>query len=504
MLYANATKRQFITTPGNNDPQNVSQRPVIPYGTRLTLEIQFCSDDGEPLAFAESDSFECAGDINFLHSDSLMFYSGPERCTQTGEAGTLRLEIYTNTESFQEKIGEKSTAQTIFFQVRRYQAGSSLPDTILQDTLSGIGSVMSLADTPPASSDPEYYTASQIRSLLNAGYDLEFSGDASDWHTAQTDSDEYYRFRNNLLSSEWSDAVKMPRGLQGEPGPQGPKGDPGDTGSQGPKGDPGETGPQGPKGDPGDTGSQGPKGDPGETGPQGPKGDPGETGPQGAQGETGKSAYELWKEEPGNSDKTLDDFFNAYRGADGTGLNVRGTYDSASTYQKTETATDAVQYNGSLWGYINDTAGSGHAPPETSETTSNDYWTLLVAKGDPGENGNVNIPDATQSASGLMSAADKTKLDGLTISENFGSSGYFKLPSGTIVQYGQVLTSSSSNSVLVTLPVAYTANVYTIQANCGTNNTPVATTRSGSLTTIRLYTPSPIDGATIFWMTVGY
>lgn len=104
-------------------------------------------------------------------------------------------------------------------------------------------------------------------------------------------------------------------------------------------------------------------------------------------GGNGKSAYELWKEEPGNSDKTLDDFFNAYRGADGTGLNVRGAYDSASTYQKTETATDAVQYNGSLWGYINDTAGSGNAPPETSATTSNDYWTLLVAKGDPGENG---------------------------------------------------------------------------------------------------------------------
>lgn len=104
-------------------------------------------------------------------------------------------------------------------------------------------------------------------------------------------------------------------------------------------------------------------------------------------GGNGKSAYELWKEEPGNSDKTLDDFFNAYRGADGTGLTVRGAYDSASTYQKTEAATDAVQYNGSLWGYINDTAGSGNAPPETSATTSNDYWTLIVAKGDPGENG---------------------------------------------------------------------------------------------------------------------
>ena len=108
---------------------------------------------------------------------------------------------------------------------------------------------------------------------------------------------------------------------------------------------------------------------------------------EGKDGTNGKSAYELWKEEPGNSDKTLDDFFNAYRGADGTGLNVRGAYDSASTYQKTETATDAVQYNGSLWGYINATAGSGNPPPETSATASNDYWTLLVAKGEDGTDG---------------------------------------------------------------------------------------------------------------------
>lgn len=66
---------------------------------------------------------------------------------------------------------------------------------------------------------------------------------------------------------------------------------------------------------------------------------------------------------------------------------MRGAYDPASTYQKTDTATDAVQYNGSLWGYINATAGSGNPPPETSATASNDYWTLLVAKGEDGTDG---------------------------------------------------------------------------------------------------------------------
>ena len=60
----------------------------------------------------------------------------------------------------------------------------------------------------------------------------------------------------------------IPRGNQGERGPQG---EPGPQGPQGPKGDTGETGPQGPKGD---------AGEPGPQGPQGPQGEPGADGVQ--------------------------------------------------------------------------------------------------------------------------------------------------------------------------------------------------------------------------------
>ena len=119
------------------------------------------------------------------------------------------------------------------------------------------------------------------------------------------------------------------QGPQGDIGPQGQKGETGDTGPQGPKGETGDIGPQGetgPKGDPGtaatieigattegespsvtnsgtdnaavlnfvlprgpqgDIGPQGPKGETGDTGPQGPKGETGDTGPQGPKGETG-------------------------------------------------------------------------------------------------------------------------------------------------------------------------------------------------------------------------
>lgn len=137
-------------------------------------------------------------------------------------------------------------------------------------------------------------------------------------------------------------------------------------------------------------------------------------GADGADGADGKSAYQLWLEQEGNVGKTLDDFFNAYRGADGTGLTVRGAYDPASTYQKTGTATDAVQYNGSLWGYINATAGSGNAPPESAATVSNDYWTLLVAKGETGSDGRGIVSVEKTGTSGNVDTYTITYTDETT------------------------------------------------------------------------------------------
>lgn len=57
----------------------------------------------------------------------------------------------------------------------------------------------------------------------------------------------------------------------------------------------------------------------------------------------------------------------------------RGAYSGATTYSK----QDVAENNGSAWIYINDTPGSGNAPP-TLPTTSNTYWRLVAAKGDDG------------------------------------------------------------------------------------------------------------------------
>ena len=85
-------------------------------------------------------------------------------------------------------------------------------------------------------------------------------------------------------------------------------------------------------------------------------------------------------------------------------------------------------------------------------------------------------PDATQSASGFMSAADKQKLDGLNLT--FGSSlaanGYQKLLGGLIIQWGSV--GCPANYVANTrfafnLPIAFPSSALKIiLSNTGNNN----------------------------------
>ncbi|MBS6627016.1 MAG: YadA-like family protein [Veillonella sp. oral taxon 780] len=123
--------------------------------------------------------------------------------------------------------------------------------------------------------------------------------------------------------------AKGDQGIQGEKGETGAKGDTGADGKSafevwkempgnedktkddfikaitGPQGEVGAVGPQGPQG------VQGPKGDTGAVGPKGDQGIQGEVGPK------GKSAFEVWKDMPGNGSKTEDDFIKAITGAKG-------------------------------------------------------------------------------------------------------------------------------------------------------------------------------------------
>ena len=71
----------------------------------------------------------------------------------------------------------------------------------------------------PTPVDPDYLTAAQVRSLLAAGMECEFSVDGSTWHSAQTVSDAFVRFRlRGESSGVWSDAVALVVGPKGDSG----------------------------------------------------------------------------------------------------------------------------------------------------------------------------------------------------------------------------------------------------------------------------------------------
>lgn len=85
------------------------------------------------------------------------------------------------------------------------------------------------------------------------------------------------------------------------------------------------------------------------------------------------------------------------------------------------------------------TDATGHITAATPVTKGD-----ITALGIPGEDTNTTYEDATASLSGLMSAADKTKLDGIAV-------GADKLPDGGT--NGQVLTKTASGEQWADLPV---------------------------------------------------
>lgn len=58
---------------------------------------------------------------------------------------------------------------------------------------------------------PDYLTAAQVRSLIAAGIQLQFSENGTQWHDAQTDKDHFYRMRSaSDENAAWSEAVTTP------------------------------------------------------------------------------------------------------------------------------------------------------------------------------------------------------------------------------------------------------------------------------------------------------
>ena len=170
-------------------------------------------------------------------------------------------------------------------------------------------------------------------------------------------------------------------GPVGPAGPTGPQGPIGNTGPQGPTGNTGATGPAGPQGPIGNTGPQGPTGDTGPEGPTGPQGPIGNTGPQGPIGNTGPQGP------IGNT------------GPQGPTGNTGPQGPIGNTGPQGPT------------GATGPTGPQGPVGPEASTDLS---YTASTRTINSSTGTNATLPNvAAGGNSGLMTGADKTKLNGI-------------------------------------------------------------------------------------------
>lgn len=185
--------------------------------------------------------------------------------------------------------------------------------------------------------------------------------------------------------------------LKGEKGETGPKGDKGDTGE---KGATGERGPQGLQGERGLQGVQGEQGEPGIQGPVGPKGekgDQGEQGPQGPKGETGEKGE---KGDPGSDASVTKQNVEAVLTGDITSHNHDSRYISKSN---TSTYTPTTDYHPATKKYVDDTVAAVDVTEQISGKADKTYVdSKLDTKVDKEEGKGLSSTDFT--------SAEKSKL----------------------------------------------------------------------------------------------
>lgn len=123
----------------------------------------------------------------------------------------------------------------------------------------------------------------------------------------------------------------------------------------------------------------------------------------------------------------------------------------------------------------------------------------------PDSSGVVTLPAATVSAAGLMAAADKAKLDSLNITESKARPGYFKLPGGTIVQWGAALNITADGTTSVTLPIAFPNSAFVATTTATGSGLIASTAFDGNSKLNVIVKGYPGSGSfTIYWLAIGY
>lgn len=311
---------------------------------------------------------------------------------------------------------------------------------------------------------------------------------------------------------EWIKSLKGEQGIQGKQGVQGERGPKGDKGETGPQGIQGERGLQGEQGVQGPRGEQGIKGEKGETGATGNgvksssvtyqastsgttiptenwsktipdvaigsflwtrtiitytdntttisysigkignTGSKGEKGDKGDKGDTGATGIQGVKGDKGDIGETGNGIKSITLKS---GTHLAGQYDTYLITFTNNTTTEFKVYNGAngkgsgdMLASVYDTNNNGIV--DNSEKVNNHTVESNVPANAKFTDTNTTYSNATINAAGLMSSADKSKLDGIAAGAN-----KYSLPTASSSILGGVKTTSTvtSNSGYTACPI---------------------------------------------------
>ncbi len=200
--------------------------------------------------------------------------------------------------------------------------------------------------------------------------------------------------------AEWLISLK---GEKGETGPKGDKGNTGEkgaTGERGPQGLQGERGPQGLQGERGLQGIQGEQGEQGIQGPIGPKGEKGDQGERGPQGPKGNPGEKGEKGDPGSDASVTKQNVEAVLTGDITSHNHDSRYISKSN---ASAYTPTADYHPATKKYVDDTVAAVDVTEQISGKADKTYVdSKLDTKVDKEEGKGLSSADFT--------SAEKSKL----------------------------------------------------------------------------------------------
>lgn len=429
LIYVDAnTKRQILSNGASAD--RVANYVTLERGQWNILCLWFkavtIDTTGEVIvtdsALSASSSYLGVGDDDFIDSTSLMFQSlmsatpfsefDPnsnmfnlpgdwiDGTTADMTKGQMSIRINCDTAKFIAVMQNKAQVTTgLYMNIKMYDPGLELPSTIAWLPFVGANTIKNVTSSQIIPSDG-YASIQYTNAVIMGGMDRQFSSDGvNEWHDSQNTEDEYFRERSRVLEGEWSDAIGLFRGRQGDSGQIGTTFTPSvdSAGNLSWSNDSGAENPQ----------TVNIKGEKGVT----------------FTPAVDSSGNLSWTNDSGEDNPATVNI-KGEKGDSGTGLNPRGEYDSGATYVMTATARDTVQFQGSYWSCKVESS-SGNEPP-VYPITSNNYWDLVTAKGNDGA---TFIPSVD--SAGNLSWVNSAGLENpptINIKGEIGSSGATYLP----------------------------------------------------------------------------